>query len=158
MAHKIKWTDITWNLAWGCLNGCKYCYAKSMAKRVGGKVATINNLNPEETQNLINFKPTFLPKNANKEFPNKPKRIFADSMSDIAYWKKEWIELLFEKANEYPQHTFQVLTKTPRNLIGYKFPVNIWVGITAENQENFEKRIEPLKQIQAKNKFISMEP
>jgi protein gp37 len=157
---KIEWTDITWNPVWGCGNNCDFCYAKSIAKRFGGKVAIINNLNQKETQDLINFKPTFLSENVKKKFPKKPKRIFVDSMSDIAYWKRGWIEILLKKANEYPQHLFQVLTKSPRKLLGLdiSFPDNIWIGITATNQEDFEKRIEPLKKIKCEYRFVSFEP
>lgn len=33
---KIDWCDSTWNPVTGCLHGCEYCYAKSIAKRFGG--------------------------------------------------------------------------------------------------------------------------
>ena len=39
---KIQWTDITWNMVWGC-PGCylgNKCYAKSIAKRFAKTVAT----------------------------------------------------------------------------------------------------------------------
>ncbi|MDO5540592.1 MAG: DUF5131 family protein [Eubacteriales bacterium] len=33
---KIDWCDSTWNPITGCLHGCEYCYARSIAKRFGG--------------------------------------------------------------------------------------------------------------------------
>lgn len=33
---KIDWCDSSWNPVTGCLHGCQYCYARSIAKRFGG--------------------------------------------------------------------------------------------------------------------------
>jgi len=33
---KIEWADMTWNPITGCLAGCEYCYARSIARRFGG--------------------------------------------------------------------------------------------------------------------------
>lgn len=33
---KIEWCDSIWNPVTGCLHGCEYCYARSIAKRFGG--------------------------------------------------------------------------------------------------------------------------
>ncbi len=33
---KIDWCDSSWNPVTGCLHGCKYCYARDIAKRFGG--------------------------------------------------------------------------------------------------------------------------
>lgn len=33
---KIEWCDSTWNPVTGCLNGCKYCYARTIANRFKG--------------------------------------------------------------------------------------------------------------------------
>lgn len=33
---KIDWCDSTWNPVTGCFHGCKYCYARGIAKRFGG--------------------------------------------------------------------------------------------------------------------------
>ncbi|GAI73724.1 unnamed protein product, partial [marine sediment metagenome] len=34
-------------------------------------------------------------------------------MSEIKYWKKEWVEKVIEKTKQYPQHIFQFLTRYP---------------------------------------------
>ncbi|MGN0996536.1 MAG: DUF5131 family protein [Candidatus Ventricola sp.] len=33
---KIDWADSTWNPVTGCLHGCEYCYARTIANRFGG--------------------------------------------------------------------------------------------------------------------------
>lgn len=33
---KIDWCDASWNPVTGCLHGCKYCYARNIARRFGG--------------------------------------------------------------------------------------------------------------------------
>ncbi len=40
---KIDWCDASWNPVTGCLHGCEYCYARSMAHRYAG-------FNPESTR------------------------------------------------------------------------------------------------------------
>ena len=35
---KIEWADATWNPVTGCLHGCPYCYARSIAQRFGCKI------------------------------------------------------------------------------------------------------------------------
>lgn len=34
---KIEWCDSTWNPVTGCLHECKYCYARGIAERFGGR-------------------------------------------------------------------------------------------------------------------------
>ncbi|MCK5614383.1 DUF5131 family protein [Candidatus Pacearchaeota archaeon] len=127
MKTKIEWTDMTWNPAWGCLNNCEYCYARSIAKRFG------------KTEDEKNFIPTWRESNFNKKFPKKPSRIFVNSMSDIFYWEPEWMEKVLKKIKEYPQHTFQFLTKLPEIYTGFEFPENCWLGVTIENNTQFDK-------------------
>jgi protein gp37 len=60
-----------------------------------------------------------------------------------------------------PQHTFQVLTKRSENLRKLNqvisWPDNVWMGVTVENND-YLSRIEDLRNITAKIKFISFEP
>ena len=149
MKNKIGWCDMTFNPVWGCLNNCEYCYAKKVSKRFWKTIndneyamrciiqgATI--LRPDKEyekyiDNLKNFKPEFLYSQYHKIFPKKPQHIFVGSMSEIYYWKDEWIERVIEKVKEYPQHTFQFLTKFPQVYYLYDFPKNCWLGTTAVN-------------------------
>lgn len=68
------------------------------------------------------------------------------------------------------QHTFLILTKRPERMKGYfynyedaginltDFISNVWIGVTAENQEQADKRIPILLQIPAAKRFVSIEP
>jgi protein gp37 len=59
------------------------------------------------------------------------------------------------------RHTFQVLTKRPERAFhasGVLWTDNIHFGVTAENQEWFEKRVRYLLRTPAAVRFVSLEP
>ena len=142
MPNKIGWCDMTWNPVWGCRNKCEYCYARSIAKRFGiiraeeehrytHKYLINSHIEWKVLENrLKNFKLIFLESQFNKKLPKKPQRIFVGSMSEIAHWKDKWVEMVIEKVKQYPQHTFQFLTKFPEVYSRVKFPKNCWLGTT----------------------------
>ena len=145
MKNKIGWCNLTFNPVWGCLNinKCEYCYARKIAKRFWKQISKkqlryeLNNGFPDYDYSaagtpdfLSKFYPIFLDPHFNKKFPKKPQRIFIGSMSEIYYWEKEWIEKVIEKTKQYPQHTFQFLTKDPFAYSDYEFPQNCWLGLT----------------------------
>lgn len=140
MKNKIGWCSMTWNPVWGCLNHCEYCYARKVAKRFAKRIAIeeydpYHNIGCSVKINILNdelkeFIPTFLYSQFNKKFPKKPQRIFVGSMSEIAHWKPEWMEKVLEKVKQYPQHTFQFLSKNPFAYWKYEFPQNCWLGLT----------------------------
>jgi protein gp37 len=146
---KIEWTDMTWNPVWGCENNCDYCYARKFARRFywNGRKSNESHL----LENLKNFKPTWIQSNFKKKFPKKPSRIFVNSMSDIAYWKKEWMYKVKDKINKYPHHTFQFLTKKPDAYSRFMWPENCLLGVTITNQEQ-------LKNMHGYFNYISFEP
>jgi len=173
--NKIGWCDITWNSVWGCLNNCKYCYARKISKRFWNQMYR-NEFNyyykkhpgwvwtRDQLGGLWNFKPTFLESQFDKKFPKKPQKIFVGSMSEIAHWKKEWIEKVIEKTKEYPQHAFQFLTRNPEIYSKYEFPKNCWLGITITKENDFYNDIWALVKFLEINykdnniKYISFEP
>ena len=140
MKNKIGWCDMTWNPVWGCRNHCKYCYARGIAKRFYKQIYELEFKHHLENTwawpggdyllGLKDFKPTFLYSQYYKKLPKKPQRIFVGSMSEIYYWEEEWIEKVIEKVKQYPQHTFQFLTKYPQVYLKYDFPKNCWLGVT----------------------------
>ncbi|MBA7688291.1 hypothetical protein ES703_96770 [subsurface metagenome] len=70
-----------------------------------------------------------------------------------------WIEKVFKTINTHPEHRFYLLTKQPQNLINFSpFPDNCWVGVTATNNSMLRRACEELDRIQAKVKYISIEP
>lgn len=181
MSHKIGWCDFTWNPVWGCQGRCRYCYSKKLAKRFAKQIAekeilerygdiiyrhnNYSSLIEDLTDNLKKFQPTWLESNFQKKFPKKPCRIFVDSMSDIAWWDIQWMGRVLKKIVEYPQHTFQFLTRNPLVYDKYDFPSNCWLGWTVTKQSDFLKFCEqcgPLWMQSPKNDdnifFASLEP
>ena len=155
---KIEWTESTWNPVTGCTQiseGCQNCYAKRMAKRLcamgqkkyskGFKVVT----HYECLNEPLNWK--------------KPQIIFVCSMSDLFHKDvpDEFIIEVFKSMNKAYWHTFQVLTKRADRLaeIANKlnWTPNIWIGVTIENNLHVD-RINALKNIPAKIKYLSVEP
>ena len=168
---KIEWTDITWNPVWGCNGGCKYCYARGIAKRFAKQIAIKEMAYEgsygdghdeywleEKRKEIASFKPTHLPSNFLPFFPNKSKHIFVGSMSDIAFWLPNWIKDIIYHIKAHPQHKFQILTKFPKKIKHIEFPDNVWLGITAETQKDLVKRFTDFIQIKAGKHFISFEP
>jgi len=177
MKNKIGWCDMTWNPVIGCLNHCEYCYARGIAKRFWKKMSDIeikhimimnnnnifdinNNYYSAVEDNIKDFKPIILCSQFDKKFPKKPQRIFVGSMSEIYYWKPEWMERVLEKIRQYPQHTFQFLTKFPEIYSNWYFPINWWLGITINKDTDLWKDGFYYKKYYSLNniKFLSIEP
>ncbi|MGA2667363.1 MAG: phage Gp37/Gp68 family protein [Ignavibacteria bacterium] len=155
---KIEWTEVTWNPATGCNKvspGCKYCYAEVFAKRLQGM-----GVNKYENGFELTLQPDVL---------NLPKRwrgnktVFVNSMSDLFHENIpfEYIKKVFNVMHECPQHTFQVLTKRSERLSKMAnkltWTPNIWMGVSVEN-EDYTFRIDQLRKIPSKIKFLSLEP
>jgi len=158
---EIKWTEKTWNPVTGCTKvsqGCKNCYAETIAKRFwGDRKFTDVICHEDRLEQPLHIK--------------KPSMIFVNSMSDL-FHESVSFEFIYEviTAIEFsPQHIFQILTKRPVTAMlfarwyknkrkGWPLPRNIWVGISAEDIHTFDERRFFLSQIPAAVKFISLEP
>lgn len=155
---KIEWTEATWNPVTGCSkisHGCTNCYAERLANRLQsmGNPRYKNGFNITLHNDLIDLPLTW----------KKPRTIFVNSMSDIFHEEipLEFIEAIFNTMVKANNHIFQVLTKRSRRMVELAsklpWPENVWMGVTVENTETIN-RINDLKQIPAKIKFISAEP
>lgn len=156
---KIEWTEETWNPVIGCnevSEGCRHCYAKVMARRLQamGVVAYRDG-----------FKVRMLPERLEQPLlKTKPTKYFVNSMSDLFHQKVnfEFIDKVFEIIRKTPQHTYQILTKRERRLAEYfqhrSCPDNVWLGVTVENKDQGVPRMDYLRTIPAKIRFISAEP
>jgi protein gp37 len=160
MPTKIDWCDDVWNPVWGCSFGCPFCYAKRFARRFGKQVAKWNGLTEKETKRLIEFKPTFLPKNFEKKLAGK--FIFVNSMSDTADWKREWIEKVLSMIEKEESRIFLFLTKRPEKteklIENLKLPQNTYWGISATNGKEMIERVKKLSRFPTNNLFASFEP
>lgn len=161
---KISWCDEVYNPIWGCNNNCNYCYARKFAYRMSFNKKLMDHFKKYDKNlditKLRKFEPTWIESNFIKSFPKKPKRIFVNSMSDIAFWKEHWMKNVLCKIEHNPQHTFLFLTKR----LGvdvyrqFEFPQNCWLGLTITNANDM-KYFDRLHCANDQNiKFISLEP
>jgi protein gp37 len=164
---KINWANKVWNPITGCTKiseGCENCYAARMAKRLAGRFGY-----PADDP----FRPGVVHEDKLAEPLNwkKPSRVFVCSMGDIFHEHVSAITTvnIFQVMQAAKHHTFILLTKRPEiaeqriagmdfcNYIKWPLP-NVWLGVTAENQQRADERIPILLQIPAAVRFVSVEP
>jgi len=154
----IEWTESTWNPMTGCTkisDGCKYCYAEKIAKRLQGTGHPnyLNGFTFTIHENMLNVPLHWI----------KSRIIFVNSMSDIfhEYAPVSFIKKVFNIMRSANWHIFQILTKRSERLFELdrclRWAPNIWMGVTVENQ-NYAYRIDHLRETGALTKFISLEP
>jgi protein gp37 len=159
MAHKIEWTEQTWNPSAGCTkisSGCQNCYAETMAIR-------LQAMGVDGYEN--GFKFNLVPSRLNDPYKRKkPTVFFVNSMSDIFHkdMPEDYLDKIFEVIENTPHHTYQILTKRSDRMKDYfsKKPVpgNIWLGVTVDNKKEGLPRIDELRNIKATVLFLSVEP
>lgn len=151
----IIWTEKTWNPVSGCQKvsqGCKFCYAETIAKKFGNKAFPNGfglTLRPHKLREPYGWSQSTL--------------CFVNSMSDL-FWDQipdEYRKRIIDVIADTPQHEYQVLTKRPEAMLEwaqkYGLPANFWAGVTVENRKALS-RIDLLKQVPAQIRFISFEP
>lgn len=163
----------TWNPIRGTLGrhtcvkvstGCEHCYAERMTMRFGGPAYKVGadtaRLDAQAIQQPLGWK--------------QGRKIFVCSMTDLfGEWvPDEWIDQIVNVMWATPQHTYQVLTKRAQRMHDYwwrwqsteidgetrRLPDNLWLGVTAENQQYADERIPILLDIPAAVRFVSAEP
>lgn len=177
MSTKIEWAEETWSPITGCTKispGCQNCYAERMAQRLKGRFGY-----PEDEP----FRPgTWHDDRLDQPFSwRKPRLVFVCSMGDLFHddVTVKMMELVMWTMLQANQHTYLLLTKRPElmrqfmverswevrfkgahglyTLTGWP-PRHIWLGVTAENQEQLNRRGRILMQIEAAKHFVSYEP
>ena len=159
---KIEWTDATWNPVTGCTKisaGCANCYAEKFAERFRGVPG-----HPFEQGFDLKIWPQRLDWPLNWK---EPRKIFVNSMSDLFHEKvsDDYIRQVFDVMEKCDWHQFQLLTKradrmadwSRRYFAGRMIPKHIWMGVSIERQD-FYGRIDRLKTVPAKVRFLSLEP
>lgn len=156
---KIGWTHHTMNFWWGCnkvTRECKHCYIGPIMKRGGlvpfdGPMRTKHWSNPDRWNRLAKKR-------------GERHRVFTCSMSDFVHpgadaWRPEAWDIIRRCSNL----DWLVLTKRPelaRDRLpadwGSGYP-NVWLGVTCGCRESFY-RLDQLRRIPAKVKFVSAEP
>lgn len=126
----IEWTDETWNPLRGCSRvseGCRNCYAESVARRFDGPGLPYEGLiaNGGQWNGQIKLVPEKLDEPIRWQ---RPRRIFVNSMSDLFHPNvpDEFIDRVFGVMwaclwgrDENPGHVFQILTKRADRMRDY---------------------------------------
>lgn len=167
---KIQWATKVWNPVTGCTKiseGCKNCYAEKFANRMKShpnpKIAYKYRYGFEVIHHFDSLKEPYQWK--------KPQRIFVCSMGDLFHEHVLFSHIMeiMTVIRENSHHTFMILTKRPEIMVKF-FTVyagwlnlkhhlpNLWLGVTAENQQIADERIPVLLTIPAAIRFVSIEP
>lgn len=181
---KIEWADKTWNPWQGCTKvspGCDRCYAEAMLDKRYGKVKWGPHGERIRTSEQYWKQPLRWAKAAravqdawenapivgrSRERPPRP-RVFCASLADVFdnQVPQEWRWDLWGVIKNTPELDWLLLTKRPENIRRF-LPAdwnagprpNVWLGFTAEDQPNFRRRWEIVRDIPAAVRFCSYEP
>ncbi|RYG99597.1 MAG: phage Gp37/Gp68 family protein [Alphaproteobacteria bacterium] len=157
---RIEWTESTWNPVVGCTKlsaGCKHCYAEVMARRL----QAIGVPGYEQGFRKVRTLPARLDEPLERR---KPTVYFVNSMSDLFHdhVSDSFIDRVFQTMRSAHWHTFQVLTKRAERVVEFtsehEVPDNVWIGVSVENKRHGVPRIDYLRQVPAKTRFLSVEP
>jgi len=156
---RIEWTEHTWNPVTGCSKlspGCAFCYAEVFAKRLQAMGAP-----GYENGFAVTLHPGRLREPLKR---TKPTVYFVNSMSDLFHDEVPdcFIKDIFEIIGKASQHRFQILTKRPERLVQFSqhrpLPPNAWIGVSVENRRHGIPRIDLLRTVNARVRFLSIEP
>lgn len=174
---RIDWCDSTWNPVTGCLHGCEYCYARSIANRFGGTDSEVFDeeyrvcakheldaplmLSCKKAPYPYGFAPTFHRYRLDEYQNKKGRNIFVCSMADLfGDWAPdEWIEEVFKACEKAPQHNYLFLTKNPQRYVKLaekgilRSNENMWYG-WSQTTNKLESLCFPCDC----NTFVSVEP
>lgn len=165
---KIEWTDHTFNPWIGCQKvsaGCDHCYAEMQNKFYKWNGGGWGPHAPRKRTSEANWRKPLQWDRAAKADGVRHK-VFCASLADWLDNKvpKEWRQDLAELIAQTPRLDWLLLTKRIEN---YKklapwnratIPQNVWLGVTAENQDCYERRWPILAELPAAVRFISYEP
>jgi protein gp37 len=181
---KINWADKVWNPVTGCSRvsaGCQNCYAERMAHRLRGRYGYPPDdpfrvtLHPDKLEEPFHWR------KPERIFVNSMSDLFHE---DVPF---EFIDRAFARMFDVQQHTYIILTKRPSRMLEYlsddnprytarkvfdltmgsagKFDCdpywpldNVWIGVTVENRQTWDERVNLLKPIPAAIHFVSYEP
>lgn len=167
----IEWTDASWNPISGCKilsPGCTNCYAM----RMGARLQAMGHESYEGVTRKSGKRHIWTGRlhlnEAALEVPlhwRSPRKVFVNSMSDLFQdgVPDEFIARVWSVMEIASQHTFQILTKRPENMLRVltqnALPLlpNVWLGTSVESRE-YSSRIAVLRRVPAAVRFISFEP
>ena len=163
---RIEWTTHTFNPWWGCVKvspACKHCYAESWAKRVGQPVWGIR-----ADRRFFGEAHWNEPLRWDREAAQSGERarVFCASMADVFEDRGDldpWRDRLWALIEATPNLDWLLLTKRPQHIASMapwddRWPANVWLGTTVEDQDCADERLPLLAAVPAAVRFISAEP
>jgi protein gp37 len=164
---KIEWCDHTFNPWIGCQRvspGCDHCYAEHLADHRFGWVEWGPHGQRKRTSEAY-WKQPYRWAKAPRQSGMRA-RVFCASLADVFDNKAPdgSRDDLFRLIRETPKLDWLLLTKRPQKIArmlpadwGNGYP-NVWLGITAEDEEFYRMRWPILSRIPAAVRFVSYEP
>jgi protein gp37 len=174
----ISTTGYTFNHVRGCTKvsqGCRNCYADQMSGRNPG---TLGVWGPRGTRVIAaeSYWRQPLRWNADALAAGERRKVFCASLADVFEGddtmpaeSREPVaaarERLWGLIEQTPGLDWLLLTKRPQNAArlaparwAERWPDNVWLGTSVENQEAAEERIPELLKVPARVRFLSCEP
>ena len=164
----ISWTTHTFNPWIGCQKvspGCDNCYAETLMDTRFGRVQWGPDGERKLTSDANWRKPLAWNSRAAKN--GERPRVFCASLADVFdnQVPQEWRERLWDLISDTPHLDWLLLTKRPKNF-ATMLPAswlnqpmrNVWLGISAENQKEYDRRWPILDDTPAVRRFVSAEP
>jgi len=176
-----KYWDKAWSLVEGCTpvsEGCEHCWSANITHRFRPEISKLieSDIDRHRHIRLTDFDGKWTGyvniREDRLDIPLKTKKPTTFSIWNDLFHEKvpiKYIGKALQIMKECPQHIFLILTKRANRLeIANewwftheenmdKIPSNIYLGITAENQQRLEERLPYLLQVPGK-RFISIEP
>ena len=158
LATAIEWTEATWNPVTGCSkvsSGCRNCYAARFAARLqaAGNPRYVNGFRVTLHPDMLTIPSRW----------KRPRLVFVNSMGDLFHENVplRFIQSVFGEMEECRRHVFQLLTKRPERAAELSpelpWPSNVWMGTSVEDESVID-RVDWLRRIPAKIRFLSLEP
>lgn len=165
-ATGITWAHDTFNPWWGCVRvspGCEHCYAEAFDWRMHARSGA--HWGPTAPRRMASEAHWRLPLrwNAEAEKNGTRRRVFCASMADVFEIRADQVGEQLDAARARlwalievtPSLDWLLLTKRPENIeqcvpaawLRDGFPRNVWLGITAEDQERLELRMLRLEKV-----------
>ena len=163
----IAWTNFTFNVAFGCEKvspACDNCYAEIFDRRLGG-----DHWGHDKPRRVFDEKYWRQPLlwNRRAERDGVMRTVFCSSMADVF---EDNAQIAAERQKLWPliratPNLFWLLLTKRAPMISRELPAdwgdgyaNVGLGVTVENQQYANLRLDYLARVKARMRFVSMEP
>jgi len=167
---RIQWVQYVFNPWWGCVQvspACDHCYAMVLARRIGKRLfGHPVEWGPGGQRGYAREESWAAPLAWERRAARNGVRyrVFCGSMMDVFEGLREqrpYLERLYALIERTPNLDWLLLTKRPnhlRKLGPGRWPSNVWLGTTIENQHWADQRLPYLLAEDCTIAFVSIEP